>query len=41
MSQYNNDVLVSADWVQDHLAEFQSEDPAYRLVKVNNPHRHR
>ena len=37
MSQYDNDVLVSAEWVQDHLAEFQSDDPGYRLVEVNNP----
>ena len=39
MSQrdYANDVLVSADWVEDHLDEFQSDDPAYRLLEVNNP----
>jgi len=34
---YANDVLVSADWVEDHLEEFQSDDPAYRLLEVNNP----
>jgi thiosulfate/3-mercaptopyruvate sulfurtransferase len=39
MSQrdYANDVLVSADWVEDHLDEFQSDDPDYRLLEVNNP----
>ena len=37
MSDYENDVLVSADWVQDHLEEFQSDDPEYRLLEVNNP----
>jgi thiosulfate/3-mercaptopyruvate sulfurtransferase len=39
MSQrdYANDVLVSADWVEDHLDEFQADDPAYRLLEVNNP----
>jgi thiosulfate/3-mercaptopyruvate sulfurtransferase len=34
-SDYANDVLVSADWVEDNLDEFQSEDPAYRLVEVD------
>jgi len=34
---YANDVLVSADWVEAHLDEFQSDDPAYRLLEVNNP----
>jgi len=34
---YANDVLVSADWVEEHLDEFQSDDPAYRLLEVNNP----
>ena len=39
MSQrdYANDVLVSADWVEDHLDEFQSDGPDYRLLEVNNP----
>ncbi|MFW5929907.1 MAG: sulfurtransferase [Halobacteriota archaeon] len=31
------DVLVTADWVEDHLDEFQSDDDAYRLVEINNP----
>ena len=35
MSDYANDVLVSADWVEGHLAEFQSDDPAHRLVEVD------
>ena len=35
MSDYANDVLVSADWVEEHLDEFQSDDPAYRLVEVD------
>jgi thiosulfate/3-mercaptopyruvate sulfurtransferase len=34
---YDNDVLVSADWVADRLDEFQSDDPGYRLLEVNNP----
>lgn len=36
-SNYHNDVLVTADWVEDHLDEFQDDDPAYRLVEVNSP----
>jgi len=36
-TDYANDVLVSADWVDSHLAEFQADDPAYRLVEVNSP----
>ncbi|ELY46719.1 sulfurtransferase [Natronorubrum sulfidifaciens] len=32
---YANDVLVTADWVEDHLEEFQDDDPAYRLVEVD------
>ncbi|GGM76310.1 thiosulfate/3-mercaptopyruvate sulfurtransferase [Halarchaeum rubridurum] len=32
---YANDVLVSAGWVEDHLDEFQSDDPEYRLVEVD------
>jgi thiosulfate/3-mercaptopyruvate sulfurtransferase len=35
MSDYANDVLVSADWVEEHLDEFQSDDPEYRLVEVD------
>ncbi|MFB6091478.1 MAG: sulfurtransferase [Haloquadratum sp.] len=32
---YAKDVLVSADWVEARLDEFQSDDPAYRLVEVD------
>src|SRR6056297_3750330 len=35
MTDYANDVLVSADWVSEHLEEFQSDDPAHRLVEVD------
>ncbi len=35
MSEYANDVLVSAEWVEDHLDEFQSDDSSYRLVEVD------
>ena len=39
MSQtdYAKDVVVDADWVEDNLEEFQSDDPDYRLLEVNNP----
>ncbi|GAD52565.1 thiosulfate sulfurtransferase, rhodanese [Halarchaeum acidiphilum MH1-52-1] len=32
---YANDVLVSADWVESNLDEFESDDPGYRLVEVD------
>ncbi|MCU4742226.1 sulfurtransferase [Halobacteria archaeon AArc-m2/3/4] len=32
---YANDVLVSADWVEDRLDEFQDEDSDLRLVEVD------
>ena len=35
MTEYANDVLVSAEWVEDNLSEFESEDPAHRLVEVD------
>ncbi len=35
MADYAKDVLVSADWVEDHLDEFGSDDPEYRLVEVD------
>ncbi|MFC6863140.1 sulfurtransferase [Halomicroarcula sp. GCM10025817] len=35
MTDYANDVLVSADWVSERLDEFQSDDPAHRLVEVD------
>ncbi|QKY20635.1 sulfurtransferase [Halolamina sp. CBA1230] len=34
-SEYATDALVSADWVEEHLDEFQSDDPEYRLVEVS------
>ncbi len=34
-TNYANDVLVTADWVEDRLEEFQADDPAYRLVEVD------
>ena len=35
MTEYANDVLVSADWVENNLDEFQSDDPGHRLVEVD------
>ncbi|MFP8888443.1 sulfurtransferase [Natrialbaceae archaeon A-CW2] len=37
MTNHDTDTLVSADWVETHLEEFQADDPAYRLLEVNNP----
>lgn len=37
MSEHETEKLVTADWVEDHLEEFQSDDPEYRLLEVNNP----
>lgn len=37
MGDYANDVLVSADWVEERLDEFQDADPEYRIVEVNSP----
>jgi thiosulfate/3-mercaptopyruvate sulfurtransferase len=37
VANYQNDVLVSANWVEDNLDAFQSDDPEYRLLEVNNP----
>jgi thiosulfate/3-mercaptopyruvate sulfurtransferase len=34
-TEYAKDVLVSADWVENHLDDFQSDDPDYRLVEVD------
>jgi thiosulfate/3-mercaptopyruvate sulfurtransferase len=34
-NDYAKDVLVSADWVEQHLDEFQSDDPEYQLVEVD------
>jgi len=35
MSDYANDVLVSADWASEHLDEFQDDDSDLRLVEVD------
>ncbi len=35
MSDYPKDVLVTADWVEERLDEFGSDDPAHRLVEVD------
>jgi len=35
MSDYAKDVLVTADWVEDRLDEFRSDDPAHRLIEVD------
>jgi len=35
MSDYAKDVLVSADWVEEHLDHFESDDDDYRLVEVD------
>ncbi|WP_435152651.1 sulfurtransferase [Haladaptatus sp. DFWS20] len=37
MPDYASDVLVSAEWVEDHIEEFESDDSDYRLVEVNSP----
>ncbi len=34
-TDYAKDVLVSADWVEDRLDEFQADDAALRLVEVD------
>jgi thiosulfate/3-mercaptopyruvate sulfurtransferase len=31
------ETLVTADWVESHIDEFTADDPAYRLLEVNNP----
>ncbi|AAG20484.1 probable thiosulfate sulfurtransferase [Halobacterium salinarum NRC-1] len=35
MADYATDVLVTADWVDDHLDQFRSDDPDHRLVEVD------
>jgi thiosulfate/3-mercaptopyruvate sulfurtransferase len=37
MTDNASEVLVSADWVENHLDDFQSDDPHFRLVEVNSP----
>ncbi len=34
-TDYANDVLVTADWVEDHLDAFQDDDSDHRLVEVD------
>ncbi|XVH31438.1 sulfurtransferase [Haloferacaceae archaeon DSL9] len=34
-TEYANDVLVDADWVENRLDEFQSDEPNLRLVEVD------
>jgi thiosulfate/3-mercaptopyruvate sulfurtransferase len=34
-SEYATDALVSADWVEERLDEFESDDPDLRLVEVS------
>ncbi len=34
-AEYATDVLVTADWLEDNLEAFQSDDPAHRLVEVD------
>ncbi|NHN43365.1 sulfurtransferase [Halorubellus sp. JP-L1] len=35
MTDYANDVLVTADWVEDNLDAFQDDDSDHRLVEVD------
>jgi len=37
MSETEPKPLVSADWVESHLEEFQDPASSYRLLEVNNP----
>jgi thiosulfate/3-mercaptopyruvate sulfurtransferase len=37
MTDFDTDAIVSADWVESHLEEFQADDSEYRLLEVNNP----
>ncbi|MEF8883013.1 MAG: sulfurtransferase [Halapricum sp.] len=37
MTNHEASSLVTADWVESHLDEFQDPDSNYRLVEVNNP----
>jgi thiosulfate/3-mercaptopyruvate sulfurtransferase len=34
-NEYAKDVLVTADWVEERLDRFESDDPEYRLVEVD------
>jgi thiosulfate/3-mercaptopyruvate sulfurtransferase len=33
----SEDALVTADWIDERLDEFQSDDDSHRLVEINNP----
>jgi len=35
MTDYAKDVLVTADWVEDHVEDFQADDSDHRLVEVD------
>ncbi|CCQ33987.1 sulfurtransferase [Halorhabdus tiamatea] len=35
MTEYANDVLVSAEWVENNRDAFESDDPGHRLVEVD------
>ncbi len=35
MAEYAKDVLVTADWVEERLDQFESDDPEHRLVEVD------
>ncbi|MFW5918978.1 MAG: rhodanese-like domain-containing protein, partial [Halanaeroarchaeum sp.] len=37
MTTTDTSPLVSADWVESHLEEFQDPESPYRLIEVNNP----
>ena len=37
MTDHDTSVLVTADWVESRLEQFQVDDPEYRLLEVNNP----
>ena len=37
MTDHESKSLVTADWVESHLKDFQDPDSDYRLLEVNNP----
>lgn len=34
---YDTEALVEAEWVDAHIEDFESDDPAYRLLEINSP----
>ncbi|MFC4987359.1 hypothetical protein [Saliphagus infecundisoli] len=36
-ADYDTDILVSKDWVEDHLDAFQANGPAFRLFEIESP----